>query len=243
LSFLILASWFGSRAFASSDPRQEVSRKELARMGFSIQIGAFSKLENAIRATGNLQKKGLDAYYFVHKEGLYKVRFGDFPSRSMALKKAEALRSSRMINAYYIVRPEDYAAAKNRGCGKPCLSQEIVRIARTFIGVPYRFGGTSAARGFDCSGFAMTVYRLSGLRLPRASKDQWLAGHPVTADRLSKGDLVFFAIYGGKRISHVGIYIGRGRFIHAPSRGKKICISSLSNPYFTTRYMGARTYF
>jgi len=243
LSFALFAAGCGSGASASPGLKHEVPVKGLARMGYSIQIGAFSKLGNAVRATENLQKMGLDAYYFVHKAGLYKIRFGDFPTRSKALKKAEKLRSSRMIDVYYIVRPEDYGLAENRKCGKPCLGNEIIRVARTFVGVPYRYGGASTVGGFDCSGFTMTVYRLNGLRLPRSSRDQWVAGLPVKGGRLSKGDLVFFAIQGGKSISHVGIFVGKGRFIHAPSRGKKIRISSISNPYFKTRYMGARTYF
>jgi hypothetical protein len=242
-SFSFFAARCGSGVSASPGSKHEVPIKGLAMMGYSIQIGAFSNLRNAVRATENLQKMGLDAYYFIHKEGLYKVRFGDFPTRSKALIKAEKLRSSRMIDAYYIVKPEDYGLAASRKCGKPCLGKEIVRLARTFVGVPYQYGSASAARGFDCSGFTMTVYRLKGLRLPRSSREQWVAGLPVRRGRLSEGDLVFFDIVGGKGVSHVGIFVGKNRFIHAPSRGKKIQISSLSNPYFKTRYMGARTYF
>jgi cell wall-associated NlpC family hydrolase len=211
-------------------------------MAYTIQIGAFSKLRNAERATAVLQDQGLDAYFFVHKTGLYKVRFGDFPSRTEARRRAEALRAAGIIDRYYLVGPEDYATTRQRVCGTPCLREEITKTAQRFLGVPYRFGSSSPKKGFDCSGFVMTVYRLNGLRLPRASADQWRAGRPVRIRQLSKGDLVFFATSGQGRISHVGIYMGKNRFIHAPSRGKKIRFGSLSNDYFKRRFMGARTY-
>ena len=101
-SFTLFTAGCGSGVSASTVSKHEVAVKGLAMMGYSIQIGAFSKLGNAVRATENLQKMGLDAYYFIHKAGLYKVRFGDFPTRSKALKEAEKLRSSRMIDVYYL---------------------------------------------------------------------------------------------------------------------------------------------
>ena len=88
----------------------------------------------------------------------------------------------------------------------------------------------------------MVVYRLNGLELPRSSRQQWKAGRPVYQEELLKGDLVFFATTGGERVSHVGIYIGNNKFLHAPSSGRKIRISSMSNKYYKFRYLGARTY-
>jgi len=81
-----------------------------------------------------------------------------------------------------------------------------------------------------------------GLDLPRSSRQQWKAGRPVKRSQLARGDLVFFATKGGKRVSHVGIYTGSGKFLHAPRRGRKITISSLSNTYYKSRYLGARSY-
>ena len=78
----------------------------------------------------------------------------------------------------------------------------------------------------------MTVYQLNGLDLPRHSRTQYDAGDTIDRGDLQKGDLVFFATDGHGKVSHVGIYIGEGQFIHAPSRGKKIRIDSLSNEYF-----------
>jgi hypothetical protein len=219
-----------------------VPQRELARIGYAIQVGAFSDLNNAVRLTQTLQDRGVDAYYFVHKTGLYKVRFGDFPSKESASRKAKNLLTSGIIDEYYIVRPEDYPTLTYRKNATIYLRNEITNTAKTFIGVPYRWGGVSPERGFDCSGLSMAVYHLNGLNLPRSSKAQWQAGSPVNRRQLSKGDLVFFATSGGREISHVGIYVGEDKFIHAPGRNKKIRFDSLSKRYFRRRYVGARTY-
>ena len=88
----------------------------------------------------------------------------------------------------------------------------------------------------------MAVYQLNGLDLPRTSKEQFSVGGYIRPQHLQKGDLVFFATSGGKRVSHVGIYAGNNSFIHSPSKGKTIRITSLNNKYFMKRYIGARTY-
>lgn len=217
-------------------------KTELTRMGYSIQLGAFSNLSNAMRLTQSLEHQGLNAYYFQHKTGLYKVRFGNFISDEAAIAKAESLITSGIIDAYYIVSPDDYAVAKSRNYGGMDLRNEIVETAETFIGLPYQWGGSSADEGFDCSGLTMAVYHLNGLNLPRASKEQYRVGSPVERNDLVKGDLVFFAISGGNRVSHVGVYAGDDSFIHAPGRGKTVRVDSLSNTYFEARYAGARSY-
>ena len=210
--------------------------------GYSIQVGAFSNLNNAVQLYESLKNHGLNAYYFVHKTGLYKVRFGDFSSKETARRKAESLRATGVIAEYYIVSPDDYAVVKQRKYGRRYLRDEIVKTAKSFIGLPYRWGGSSSDYGFDCSGLSMTAYHLNGLNLPRSSKEQYKAGIPVGRNQLLRGDLVFFAISKGRRVSHVGIYAGDDTFIHAPGKGKRIRMDFLSNRYFKTRYAGARTY-
>lgn len=214
----------------------------LPRLGYAIQAGAFADINNAVRFTRSLQTKGLDAYHFISDAGLYKVRFGNFASKNSARQRAVYLKTRGIIDVYYIVQPEDYAVARYRDADNSRLRNELVKTAERYLGVPYRWGGESPASGFDCSGLTMVVYQLNGLKLPRTSAQQWQAGAPVRRSRLLKGDLVFFATSGGRKVSHVGIYTGDGKFLHAPRRGRNIQIASLSNSYYQSRYLGARSY-
>jgi len=243
LLLILFTARCGGKAVVSPGSRPAVPKKgRLAYIRYSIQAGAFSNLNNAIQLYESLKSHGLNAYYFVHKTGLYKVRFGDFSSIETARRKAEGLRATGIIAEYYIVSPDDYAAGKQKKYGKNYLRDEIVKTAKSFIGLPYRWGGSSPDYGFDCSGLSMTAYHLNGLNLPRSSKEQYRAGIPVSRSQLQRGDLVFFAISKDRRVSHVGIYAGDNRFIHAAGRGKRIRMDSLSDRYFKTRYLGARTY-
>ncbi len=216
--------------------------KELPQLGFTIQVGAFSQVNNAIRLTNSLIRQNLGAYYFLDLSGLYKVRFGDFLSREEARQRAESLVSAGIIEEYYIASPEEYSASKSSVLGKAYLREELVSTARSFLGLPYSWGGTTPEEGFDCSGLTMAVYDLNGLKLPRSSKDQYAIGTPIARNQLLKGDLVFFATSQRKKATHVGIYVGDGRFIHAPGKDKKIRIDSLRNGYFKTHFLGARSY-
>jgi cell wall-associated NlpC family hydrolase len=222
--------------------RPATAKKALPRMGYTIQAGAFSQPENAARLTEILKDKGLNATYFAAKTGLYKVRIGNFAARESALNQAEALQILGLIEEYYIVAPEEYAVSKVETLGDDYLRGEIVKAARNFLGVPYLWGGTSPEAGFDCSGLTMTVYQLNGIDLPRTSGDQFGAGENVDKGDLLKGDLVFFVTAKGKKVSHVGVYIGDGLFIHAPGKGKKIRSDELSNTYYQKRYVGGRNY-
>ena len=222
-------------------PASPPYHKSISRIDYSIQVGAFRDVSNASRLCARLKARGIWAFYFRSPSGLYKVRFGNYPSKKAALNAAQALKSKGIIGPYYIVSPERYASLKERISTE--LRKKIVGTARSFMGVPYRWGGSSPGTGFDCSGFTMAVYQLNGLLLPRSSYRQWMAGTPVPKTKLKEGDLVFFATSGRGRVSHVGIYVGDGKFIHAPGKGKRIKISSLYNPYFKPRFMGARSYF
>jgi cell wall-associated NlpC family hydrolase len=218
------------------------SARSVPLMGHTIQVGAFSNINNAVRLSVKLQAKKLKAYHFRHRSGLYKVRFGNYSSKQAARSKAENLKAQGIIDEYYIVGPNDYPATADRPGDNDHLRKEIVETANRFIGIPYEWGGQSHHTGFDCSGLTMVVYRLNGLKLPRSSKQQWRTGKPVERSQLSKGDLVFFATSGGRRVTHVGIYTGYNMFLHAPGRGRKIRAASLSNEYFKSRYLGARAY-
>lgn len=116
----------------------------------------------------------------------------------------------------------------------------LLATAQNYLGVRYRFGGTSSRSGFDCSGFVLTVFRQHGVSLPRTSASQATVGQAVSRGNLSPGDLVFFRTGRGSRISHVGIYMGGNRFIHASSGGGNVRIDSLGSAYYNSRYAGAR---
>ncbi len=226
-------------------PAPEPVKPMLPAIAFTIQVGAFSTPDRAARYMATLQANSLDAYYFIDTDGLCKVRFERFDTREAAHERAMALQTLGIIQDYFIARPGPGIATAQGPVIDPqsALGQNLIDTARRFIGTPYQWGGSSLRDGFDCSGLTMTVYRLNGLDLPRNSRAQFHAGTPVARDALRGGDLVFFSTNGGKYVSHVGIYSGRGRFIHAPGRGKRIRTASLSNTYFRARYKGARRYY
>lgn len=215
--------------------------ERLESVEYSVQAGAFYVVENAARMMRRLEGRGLDAYYFRDEDGFYKVRFGDFPDRESAEEKAASLAAKGYLREHFVVGPESYPAARAHK-GREYVRSELVQTARSFKGTPYQWGGASESTGFDCSGLTMAVYRHNGLDLPRVAKRQYRAGDPVPPNALQKGDLVFFDTRDLGGPSHVGLYVGEGRFIHAPSQGSEVDTDRLSDPYFRNRFLGARTY-
>jgi hypothetical protein len=119
--------------------------------------------------------------------------------------------------------------------GAKPLGPRAVTFARHLVGIPYRWGGDSPSGGFDCSGLVRFVYGHFGLRLPHSSYADFDLGVRVSRGSLRPGDLVFF-----DGVGHVGLYVGRGRFIHAPHSGTDVQITSLSDPWYRASYDGAR---
>jgi murein DD-endopeptidase len=115
----------------------------------------------------------------------------------------------------------------------------LIGTARTQLGIPYRPGGKSPQTGFDCSGFTSWVFVQHGLILPRQSYDQFRIGQLVQRKKLRAGDLVFFEV-DKKGASHVGIYSGRGTFIHCSSSGGRVREDGLAENYWQKHYLGAR---
>jgi cell wall-associated NlpC family hydrolase len=249
----------------------------ITRLGYTIQMGAFSDVKNAERFTAKLQAKGIEAFYFRKDNGVYAVRFGDFPTKDKARSEAKKLVAERLIKSYYLAPPNKVVFNQPKGPGwqkpqpdeirkpspplqpvipnipaeKPAQIQSkantdrgsiAARTAERFVGIPYRWGGDNVVEGMDCSGFVRAVYNLCGLSIPRTSRDQFKVGDLVTKNELQDGDLVFFGS-SANNINHVGIYVGGGKFVHAPRRGEEIRVTEVNDSYFEKRFVGARRYF
>jgi len=258
-------------------PASAAKSNAITRLGYAIQMGAFADVKNAERFTTRLQSQGIEAFYFRKDNGVYAVRFGDFPSKDKARAVANKLVRERLIDTFYIAPPNEivFSHPKQPGWQKPApeeISQSreplkpvvpktladkppprpvkkekdmgaiAARTAERFVGIPYRWGGENVVDGMDCSGFVRAVYNLCGLSIPRTSRDQFKAGEAVDRQDLQDGDLVFFGAAADK-INHVGIYVGGGKFVHAPRRGEEIRVASVGESYFEKRYVGARRYF
>lgn len=122
------------------------------------------------------------------------------------------------------------------------VRHQVIEMAKQYLGIRYVRGGQSE-KGFDCSGFVSYVYSKLGLKIPRSSAQQSVAGQKIAKDATKAGDLVFFFTRGKNIISHVGIYIGDNKFIHAASSGKGVIISSLNEPYWKSRFSKAASFF
>lgn len=124
-------------------------------------------------------------------------------------------------------------------------AEEVLFRALGLVGTPYRYGGNTPAGGFDCSGLIGYVYRdAAGVSLPRSTRELISMRAPaVGRNALKSGDLVFFATSGGRQVSHAGIYVGDGRFVHAPSSGGTVRLDSLSNSYWQRTYLDAKRVF
>ncbi|NTV48564.1 MAG: peptidoglycan-binding protein [Geobacteraceae bacterium] len=249
----------------------------ISRLGYAIQMGAFSDVKNAERFSAKLQSKGIEAFYFRKDNGMYAVRFGDFSTKEKARTEAKKLVAERLIDSFYIAPPNEVVFSRSKGPGwqkpqpdeirkpspslQPIVPKEDIekptpktvskerdmgaiaaRTAERFVGIPYRWGGDNVIEGMDCSGFVRAVYNLCGLSIPRTSSDQFKAGESVSKADLMDGDLVFFGSSADK-INHVGIYVGGGRFVHAPRRGEEIRVTEVNESYFEKRFVGARRYF
>ena len=119
------------------------------------------------------------------------------------------------------------------------ITNRIINTALMFLGVPYKFGGNSPSTGLDCSAYVKKVFGILNIELPRTARDIYHVGRYVQKSQLATGDLVFFRTYA-RYPSHVGIYLGDNKFIHASSRSKKVTIDDLDFNYYKKRYIGAK---
>ena len=184
-----------------------------------------------IRIDQGFEEKDIDKIIYEQLEYLKKAE----------AKKLEILKEEPEIQEVRTSPiPEKYkektkiSTVRKKGISRELLKQSI----ETFIGAPYRWGGTSR-RGVDCSGFTQTVFREQGITIPRKSTYQFKVGKVVEKNELKYGDMVFFKKNFWGKVNHVGIYVGENKFIHSLG-GKGVVISSLNKGYYKTRYAGAR---
>ena len=146
------------------------------------------------------------------------VKFGDGVKKTIQLAKNNSKNSE--------LPPID--SSSQRG--------NLIKIAKSLIGTPYRYGSMNTKRGFDCSGFVSYVFLQKGIKLPRSSAEQF--NKLAKVSKPQAGDLVFFR--HGKRIGHVGLYLGNGLMVHSPQSGERVRIESIEKPNWKRRYAGAR---
>jgi peptidoglycan DL-endopeptidase LytE len=154
--------------------------------------------------------------------------------------EAELAELAQAVKASDVASPN---GAADPGAPEPpkaeaSIKDRLLRVARGMLAVPYRFGGTTLW-GLDCSGFVQKAFAFLDLGLPRTAREQFREGAEVAKADLSAGDLVFFRTYA-EYPSHVGIYLGDNRFIHASAHDRKVTIDSLDTPYYVKRYLGAK---
>lgn len=229
----------------------DVTTRENAELGYGringsrVNIRSGPGTGNAIVARGNT---GDQAYIIGINNQWYKVIYGD----KIGYIRSDYLDLTQIPyeNRDSLNRPKFFIGGKSTGI-KPNAgalggggsdssnkADNVIATAKQYMGVPYLWGGTTPS-GFDCSGYVQYVFRAHDIPLPRTSQQQWTVGNSVSYADLKPGDLVFFANTYTSGISHLGIYVGDGQFIHASS-SQGVTISSMSNSYWSSRYYGAK---
>ena len=122
------------------------------------------------------------------------------------------------------------------------IAADVLFRALGLVGTPYRWGGNTPDSGFDCSGLIKYVYNdAAGISLPRTTREMIvMRAQSIGQDKLQTGDLLFFATNGGSQVSHAGIYVGEGRFVHAPATGGTVKLDSLNKAYWQRAYLNAK---
>ena len=199
--------------------------------------------------------EGATAYIIGINCGWYKVIYQDYICyvRSDLLDLTEypyenkaSAKSPKFFRGGNSIGPAPSAAALNGSGntgsgnnGSTAAGQKLVDCAKQYLGVPYVWGGSSPS-GFDCSGLVQYVARSCGYTIGRTVTQQWNYGTQVNREEMQPGDIVFFANTYASGLSHVGIYVGNGNFIHSPSTGDVVKISSLDSNYYSSHFYGAR---
>ena len=134
--------------------------------------------------------------------------------------------------------PKDLVFGEESNSSSQTVRYKLVKMARTFLGLPYRWGGMSERRGVDCSGLVKVLFAKLHVELPRSSREQIQSGKEISLDQLETGDLVFFSNQG-EIPTHVGVYLGNDQFLHAEQKAGRVIITNLKDPWYAKRFLGA----
>lgn len=238
----MLATFFSGTAFASPSLSKNDTGKDVLTLQKKLYIIGYDITEFD-GEFGEETKKAVEAFQRDNKITATGVVTN---ATWRALKKAKPVkgRSLSDLNTTKPVTKIDTTKTPSGNSvpyGKTFITkkegEEIVAIAKKFMGVPYVFGGTTPS-GFDCSGFLQYVFKQYGINIPRLADEQYLLGETVKTSQLSIGDLVFFTTYL-EGASHCGFYVGDGKFLHTSS-SKGVRIDSLDNEYWKPKFLGGK---
>lgn len=242
----------------STTANAELGYGKVTASAVKVRSGAgtsYSELDKA--------KRGEKAYIIGLKDGWYRVIFENSVGyiRSDYLELTEApyenkssSKSPKFFRGGQSTGTDVSAGAVNGSSGGSssggssggnstgtAAGNKIVSTAKQYLGVPYKWGGTDPS-GFDCSGFVYYVLRCNGINVSRTQTAMYAQGKPVSKANLQPGDVVFFQNTYKAGLSHVGIYVGNGQFIHSPSSGKVVSYADLNSDYYVSHYYGAVRY-
>lgn len=248
--------------------RGDALRSIARRFGLSLkQLLALNKNKNEFIKPGDiiaipsdLTKKIMLAdknHIFISPKYLsyskaYKIRKGDslftiakrFHAQIDIIKLLNNLRSNKLYTGHYIFVPNsEIKEVKKMAIELSLLKEErraIISYAKNFLGRPYVFGGNSLTHGIDCSAFVQKIYAKFGIHMPRTAEEQFHRGMSIKLSELQPGDLVFFHTLSYAYATHVGIYIGNGKFINAAGKRSGVVISKLRRRYYLKRFIGAK---
>ena len=234
----------------STTASAELGYGRVTASSLNVRSGPTTSYKQLTKAT-----KGEKAYIIGIKNGWYRVIFGDYVG--YVSSKYIELTETPYENKSSAKSPIFYRGGKSTGVTPSVKAlknaidsnkitadvtgSQIVAKAKQYLGVPYVYGGASPS-GFDCSGFVYYVYRSLGINISRTQATMYDQGRSVSKSELKPGDLVFFQNTYKAGISHVGIYVGDGKFIHSPHSGKVVSYANLNSDYYTSHYYGAARY-
>ena len=198
-----------------------------------LRLGEVLRLSEATVTPGHSVKRT-----YAHARVTRKARRATHASTMPASRSNPVAERQLWVAMHSGFSASDFGARSFAAAQKAiALEFALTRTALRYLGAPYVWGGESPS-GVDCSGFVQAVFRRNGITLPRTADAQFEAGHRVSEGGLQPGDLVFFQTYA-EGASHVGIYLGSGQFVHASS-SNGVRVDSLSESYYSSRFIGAR---